>query len=149
LDESVDLGVEVGVDGRVNEGRDVGVDVGVDEGLNVKVDERLNVGMDERVDVGGDGGVLPAPHILHVVVSDWGYNCVGYTNPGFDTPFIDSLAASGIRLNHFVTDPVRRYSSCDKKTSDRWPHALNNTVYRLVSDYVNSCGVVLGGVLVS
>ena len=54
----------------------------------------------------------PRPHILLVVVDDWGYSNVGFhrgspaTDPGaheWQTPNIDSLAASGIRLErHYV-----------------------------------------------
>lgn len=130
LDVGLDGGLDRGLDGSVDLGADLGVNVGRDGGIDVKRDEEL------------DGGVLPAPHLLHVMVSDWGYNCVGFNNPGFDSPFIDSLAATGIRLNHFVTDPVS-----DRETSD-WMASCSETRYLFLSCVClsgtsNVCVVVL------
>ena len=54
-----------------------------------------------------------APHIVFVLVDDWGYNDIGYrsTYLNWTTPTIDKLAAEGIKLenyyNHYSCVPSR------------------------------------------
>ena len=45
------------------------------------------------------------PHIIFVLVDDWGYNDMGYrsTYMNWTTPTIDKLAAEGIFLNNYFT----------------------------------------------
>ena len=41
------------------------------------------------------------PHIVFVMMDDWGYNDVGYHNDLISSPWIDKLALGGVRLtNH-------------------------------------------------
>ena len=46
-----------------------------------------------------------APHIVFILVDDWGYNDVGYrsTSMTWTTPTIDKLAAEGVILNNYFT----------------------------------------------
>ena len=46
-----------------------------------------------------------APHIVFILVDDWGYNDVGYrsTSMTWTTPMIDKLASEGIILNNYFT----------------------------------------------
>ncbi|XP_077991531.1 arylsulfatase B-like, partial [Glandiceps talaboti] len=46
------------------------------------------------------------PHIIFIVGDDIGWNDVGYHNPVFKTPHIDSLAKSGVKLNNYYTGEV-------------------------------------------
>ena len=50
------------------------------------------------------------PNIVFVVADDYGFNDVGYhgTNHGsaIETPFLDSLAMSGIRLENYYVQPI-------------------------------------------
>ena len=46
------------------------------------------------------------PHIVLVLCDDLGYNGVGYRNPQLHTPHIDTLAATGVRLESFYTAPT-------------------------------------------
>ena len=48
------------------------------------------------------------PHVAFVLVDDWGYNDVGYqsTDLGDCTPHMDDLAASGIKLSNYYTQPL-------------------------------------------
>ena len=58
--------------------------------------------------VGASAGVsaATAPHIVFTLVDDLGYNGVGYNNPEVQTPTIDALAASGVKLDGFYTYKV-------------------------------------------
>ena len=59
-----------------------------------------------------------SPHILVVVVDDWGYANVGFRNPlaaaagELVTPNIDALAASGLVLNRMYAHPFCAPSRC-------------------------------------
>ena len=46
-----------------------------------------------------------APHIVFILVDDWGYNDVGYrsTSMTWTTPTIDKLASEGVILNNYFT----------------------------------------------
>lgn len=48
------------------------------------------------------------PHIVFVLVDDWGYNDVGWrsTDLSGKTPTIDALATQGIKLNHYYTQAL-------------------------------------------
>ena len=46
------------------------------------------------------------PNILIILVDDLGWHDVGYHNPTVDTPYIDALAASGMRLDRFYANPT-------------------------------------------
>jgi arylsulfatase A-like enzyme len=50
---------------------------------------------------------MVSPHIVFVMVDDWGYNDVGYQSTYMDwgTPTIDTLASSGIQLTNYFTHP--------------------------------------------
>lgn len=50
-----------------------------------------------------------APHIVFVLVDDWGYNDLGKrsTYLNFTTPTLDSLADNGILLESYYTNEVR------------------------------------------
>ena len=54
-----------------------------------------------RSKVGGE----QMPHIILFMVDDQGYNDIGYQSTDLDwaTPFIDNLAGSGIKLDHYYT----------------------------------------------
>lgn len=47
----------------------------------------------------GDKG--KAPHIVHIVADDIGWNDLGFTNAAMRTPQIDALAHDGVKLTHF------------------------------------------------
>jgi Sulfatase len=46
-----------------------------------------------------------APHIVFILVDDWGWNDIGYQSSwlSFTTPNIDKLAAEGIKLSNYWT----------------------------------------------
>ncbi|KAK3588140.1 hypothetical protein CHS0354_012198 [Potamilus streckersoni] len=46
------------------------------------------------------------PNILFIVADDFGWNDVGFHNPGMLTPNIDKLAYGGIILNHSYVEPL-------------------------------------------
>lgn len=46
------------------------------------------------------------PHILFIVADDYGYNDVGYHGSEIATPNIDVLAAEGVKLEQYYTQPV-------------------------------------------
>ncbi|MEW4453341.1 sulfatase-like hydrolase/transferase [Bremerella sp. JC817] len=48
----------------------------------------------------------PSPNIVVILADDLGWNSVGYHNPEFITPNIDSIAADGITLNRFYVAPM-------------------------------------------
>ena len=45
------------------------------------------------------------PHVMFMMVDDQGYNDIGYQSKDLDfaTPFIDSLAAKGIKIDRYYT----------------------------------------------
>ncbi|XP_077977564.1 arylsulfatase B-like [Glandiceps talaboti] len=46
------------------------------------------------------------PHIIFILADDLGWNDIGYHNPIFKTPNIDSLAKDGVKLNNYYTGEV-------------------------------------------
>jgi N-sulfoglucosamine sulfohydrolase len=47
------------------------------------------------------------PNIVWIMLEDWGYQLSCYGEPGIQTPFVDQVAASGMRFtNAFCTAPV-------------------------------------------
>ena len=46
------------------------------------------------------------PNILLFVADDLGWNDIGYHNTEIRTPFIDSLAYEGIRLENYYVQPM-------------------------------------------
>ena len=45
-----------------------------------------------------------APHLVMVLADDLGFNGVGYRNPELQTPHLDQLAATGVRLEDFYSE---------------------------------------------
>ena len=61
------------------------------------------------------------PHIVFVLVDDWGFADVGFRNPNVKTPNFDKLAHTGLILNrHYVF----KYCSPSRVSllTGRWPH---------------------------
>ena len=61
------------------------------------------------------------PHIVFVLVDDWGFADVGFRNPNVKTPNFDMLAHTGVILNrHYVF----KYCSPSRVSllTGRWPH---------------------------
>ncbi|CAL1535527.1 unnamed protein product, partial [Lymnaea stagnalis] len=46
------------------------------------------------------------PHIVFIVADDLGWNDIGFNNPDIISPNIDSLAKSGVILNHAYMQPL-------------------------------------------
>ena len=46
------------------------------------------------------------PHIVFILADDYGFNDIGYHNPRIKTPFLDSLAANGVRLENYYVQPI-------------------------------------------
>ena len=46
------------------------------------------------------------PHIVHILADDLGWNDVGWHGSEIQTPHLDALAASGVRLEQFYVQPV-------------------------------------------
>ena len=64
------------------------------------------------------------PHIVFVLVDDWGYADVGFRNPAIKTPNFDELATSGVVLDrHYVF----KYCSPSRASflTGRWPHHVH------------------------
>ena len=61
------------------------------------------------------------PHIVFVLVDDWGYADVGFRNPAVNSPSFDSLAKTGLLLDRHY---VYRYCSPSRASflTGRWPH---------------------------
>ena len=69
----------------------------------------------------------PLPHLMYLLVDDWGHADVGYHRPGFNetvTPNIDALVASGVELNQAY---VHKYCSPTRSSiqSGRLPYHVN------------------------
>ena len=65
------------------------------------------------------------PHILYVLVDDFGFNDVGYRGNSTDveTPHIDELASAGVKLDQFYTQLVCSPSRAAIMTG-RFPYRL-------------------------
>ena len=61
------------------------------------------------------------PHIIFVLVDDWGYADVGFRNPAVTSPNFDDLARTGLLLDRHY---VYRYCSPSRASflTGRWPH---------------------------
>ena len=69
----------------------------------------------------------PLPHLMYLLVDDWGHADVGYHRPGFNetvTPNIDGLVAVGVELNQAY---VHKYCSPTRSSiqSGRLPYHVN------------------------
>jgi arylsulfatase B len=69
----------------------------------------------------------PLPHIVALLVDDWGHADVGFHRPGFNetiTPNIDDLATSGVILDQFY---AHKYCSPTRSSlqSGRLPYHVN------------------------
>jgi arylsulfatase A-like enzyme len=69
----------------------------------------------------------PLPHLMYLLVDDWGHADVGYHRPGFNetvTPNIDALVAAGVELNQAY---VHKYCSPTRSSiqSGRLPYHVN------------------------
>ena len=67
------------------------------------------------------GGRPTKPHIIFVLVDDWGFSDVGFRNPAVKSPNFDTLANTGLVLNrHYVF----KYCSPSRVSflTGRWPH---------------------------
>lgn len=61
------------------------------------------------------------PHLVFVLVDDWGFSDVGFRNPAISTPNFDILYSNGLVLNrHYVFE----YCSPSRASflTGRWPH---------------------------
>jgi len=47
-----------------------------------------------------------SPHIVFIMVDDLGWNDVGYHGSEIQTPNLDALAASGVKLENYYTAPI-------------------------------------------
>ena len=54
----------------------------------------------------GTGAAATKPNIVFVLVDDLGWNGVGFHNPAVQTPTIDALATSGLKIDGFYTYKV-------------------------------------------
>ena len=61
------------------------------------------------------------PHIIFVLVDDWGYADVGFRNPAVNSPNFNDLAKTGLLLDRHY---VYRYCSPSRASflTGRWPH---------------------------
>ena len=61
------------------------------------------------------------PHLIFVLVDDWGYADVGFRNPAVKSPNFDTLAKTGLLLDRHY---VYRYCSPSRASflTGRWPH---------------------------
>ena len=69
----------------------------------------------------------PLPHLMYLLVDDWGHADVGYHRPGFNetiTPNIDALVKVGVELNQGY---VHKYCSPTRSSvqSGRLPYHVN------------------------
>lgn len=95
---------------------------------------------------GGDGfamqprerpvGSANRPHVIYILVDDLGWNDVGYHGSEIETPNIDRLVASGVRLNQFYVQPFCSPTRAALMTG-RYPirYGLQTEVIRPWADY--------------
>jgi len=50
--------------------------------------------------------IAKQPNILFILADDFGWNDVGYHGSEIHTPVLDSLAATGIKLNNYYIQPI-------------------------------------------
>lgn len=46
------------------------------------------------------------PHIVFILADDYGYHDIGYHGTVIKTPVLDSLAASGAKLENYYVQPI-------------------------------------------
>ncbi|XP_006875253.1 PREDICTED: arylsulfatase B [Chrysochloris asiatica] len=51
-------------------------------------------------------GVGRPPHLIFVLADDLGWNDVGFHGSNIRTPYLDALAAGGVRLDNYYTQPL-------------------------------------------
>lgn len=66
-------------------------------------------------------GAPTKPHIVYVLVDDWGFADVSFRNPAVKTPNFQALVGTGLLLNHHY---VFKYCSPSRASflTGRWPH---------------------------
>lgn len=69
--------------------------------MSVMVEER-----DPSADDVPDGASETRPNVLMVVVDDMGWKDVGFHDPSFSTPHLDTLVAEGVEFSTFYTAPT-------------------------------------------
>ena len=61
------------------------------------------------VEIDNDGGPTTPPHVVFVLMDDYGYNDVGYHAKDHDsairTPTLDKLAQDGVKLENYYVQP--------------------------------------------
>ncbi|XP_048187089.1 arylsulfatase B [Perognathus longimembris pacificus] len=55
---------------------------------------------------GGGVGASQPPHLVFVLADDLGWNDVGFHGSAIRTPHLDALAAGGVRLDNYYTQPL-------------------------------------------
>ncbi len=70
----------------------------------LKLSARLLAGLLYAVAI-ADGFAAERPHILYITVDDLGWKDIGYHGSTVQTPALDRLAASGVRLEQFYVQP--------------------------------------------
>ncbi len=46
------------------------------------------------------------PHILFILADDYGWNDIGYHGSEIRTPYLDKLAAEGVKLENYYVQPI-------------------------------------------
>jgi hypothetical protein len=65
-----------------------------------------------------DAATASHPNIVYIVADDLGWKDVGFHGSDIRTPHIDSLAATGTRLEQFYAQPMRTRGADDRPLSD-------------------------------
>ena len=82
-------------------------------------------------------GAGAAPNVVFIVADDLGFGDLGFTGvSNINTPHIDAIAASGIRLTHYYGQPVCSPSRAAIMTG-RYPIALGLQTYVIDPDGVD------------
>ncbi|GAB6029238.1 Arylsulfatase [Chamberlinius hualienensis] len=72
------------------------------------------------------------PHIIFMVGDDLGWNDIGYHNPDINTPYLDQMAATGIKLNQSYVQPLCTPSRAAFMTG-RYPYKTGMQQYLILS----------------
>ncbi|XP_065196700.1 arylsulfatase B-like [Sycon ciliatum] len=84
-------------------------------------ESKRTAGQQQEEEYGRESAAGSKPHIVFVLVDDWGYSDVGFRNPAIKSPMFDELASSGVLLDRHY---VYKYCSPSRASlmSGRWPH---------------------------